>query len=353
MEKLRKVIQEYVGKIFPGLVTLVTHKDDVVFFEASGHRSTFPEREDMTVDTIFDLASLTKVVATAPSILKLVEEGELTLEDNLSYFFPELKNNWKGEIRILDLLTHSSGFPPYLQPTQETREAYIDRLFKIEQAYGRGKQVVYSCINYIFLGFIVEKIAGEDLSEFTRRHIFEPLEMKDTLFLPPASVKNRIAPTEKIGDKTLKGIVHDPAARKLGGISGNAGLFSTAQDIHKFALMILNSGKSGDKPVFRPETVRMMTRRWIEDRGLGFAIKTETNKHFGSYFDESSLCHTGYTGTSLLIDLKNETIVILLANRVHPEDKNKEEFARFRRKVHNIVAMELFRACNSEYKGNH
>jgi len=341
MEKLRKVIQEHVGKIFPGVVTLVTHKDEVVFFEASGYRSIFPEREDMTVDAIFDLASLTKVIATAPSILKLVEEGELTVEDNLGYFFPELKNNWKGEIRILDLLTHSSGFPPYLQPGHETKEAYMDNLFRIEQAYERGQQVVYSCINYIFLGFIIEKVTEENLNEFSRKHIFEPLEMKDTSFTPSPSRRDRIAPTEKIGDLILRGTVHDPAARKLGGISGNAGLFSTAKDIHKFAFMILNSGAFGDKQILRPETIKMMARRWIEDRGLGFAIKTETSKHFGSYFDENSLCHTGYTGTSLLIDLKNETIVILLANRVHPEDKNKEEFSRFRRIAHNLVAMEL------------
>ncbi|HHF53276.1 MAG TPA: penicillin-binding protein [candidate division WOR-3 bacterium] len=341
MEKLRKVIQEHTGDVFPGLVALVSQKGRVVFCEASGYRSVFPEREEMSVDTIFDLASLTKVIATAPSILELVEGGELTLEDNLGYFFPELKNNWKGEVRILDLLTHSSGFPPYLQPAQETREAYIDKLFRIQKAYERGKQVVYSCINYIFLGFIVEKITGENLNEFTRKHIFEPLGMTDSFFMPPASQRNRIASTEKIEDHILKGIVHDPAARKLGGISGNAGLFSTAEDIHKFALMILNSGVFGNKQILRPETVKMMARRWIGDRALGFAIKTETSKHFGSYFDEKSLCHTGYTGTSLLIDLKNEIIVILLANRVHPEDKNKEEFSRFRRIVHNIVAMEL------------
>ena len=341
MKKLRKVIQEHIGKIFPGLVALVTLKDKVVFFEAYGYRSIFPEREEMSVDTIFDLASLTKVVATAPSILKLIEDSELTVEDNLGYFFPELKNNWKGEVRILDLLTHSSGFPPYLQPGQETKEAYIDKLFRIQKAYERGKQVVYSCINYIFLGFIVEKITGENLSEFTRKHIFEPLGMTDTFFMPPASQRNRTAPTEKIGDQILKGVIHDPAARKLGGISGNAGLFSTAEDIHKFALMILNSGVFGDKQILRPETVKMMARRWIGDRALGFAIKTETNKHFGSYFDENSLCHTGYTGTSLLIDLKNEIIVILLTNRVHPEDTNKEEFSRFRRIAHNAVAMEL------------
>ena len=341
MKKLCKVIQEHIGKIFPGIVSLVAHKGEILFFEASGLRSLLPEKVSMTKDTIFDLASLTKVIATAPSILKLIEDGELTLEDNLRYFFPELKNNWKGEIRILDLLTHSSGFPPYLQPGQETREAYIDKLFRIQKAYERDKQVVYSCINYIFLGFIVEKITGENLSEFTRKHIFEPLGMTDTFFMPPASQRNRTAPTEKIGDQILKGVVHDPAARKLGGISGNAGLFSTAEDIHKFALMILNSGAFGDKQILRPETIKMMARRWIEDRGLGFAIKTEASKHFGSYFDENSLCHTGYTGTSLLIDLKNEIIVILLTNRVHPEDTNKEEFSRFRRIVHNIVAMEL------------
>jgi uncharacterized protein YbbC (DUF1343 family)/CubicO group peptidase (beta-lactamase class C family) len=305
----------------PGAVLLVGHNGKVVHRRAFGERSLEPLREPMTVDTIFDLASLTKCIATATSIMKLVEQGRIRLGDSVATYLPDFAQNGKKDITIRDLLTHYSGMPPDL----DLKSAWSGREMAYEMAMSEkpinppGSQFVYSDINFETLGFLVEKITGQTLNEFARANIFVPLGMKHTRFLPPREWEPRIAPTQYDEQgQMLRGVVHDPTARRMGGVAGHAGLFSTADDMALFAEDLLSGftvlSQSAVDKMISPQQPPNATAL----RGLGWDIDSPFSTNRGELLPVGSFGHTGFTGTSLWIDPVTDTYIILLTNAVHP-----------------------------------
>lgn len=308
----------------PGGV-LWLEREGVAYHRAYGHRAVFPMEERMTEDTIFDAASLTKVLATTPAVLWLVERGRLALDAPVRTYLPEFTGGGRETITLRHLLTHTSGLPPGISSAGgwEGVEAAIRLACAAELRTPPGAAFRYSDVNFILLGEIVRRVSGLPLQEFTARVLYRPLKMTDTGFLPPASKLPRIAPTTRQGDGVLRGVVHDPTARRMGGVAGHAGLFTTAADVARFARMMLNGGTLDGVRLFRPETIRLMTsvqtpEALRERRGLGWDIDSPYAGPRGAHFPIGSYGHTGWTGTSLWIDPFSRTFVIFLANRNHP-----------------------------------
>jgi uncharacterized protein YbbC (DUF1343 family)/CubicO group peptidase (beta-lactamase class C family) len=310
----------------PGGVLWLEH-DGVAYHRAYGRRAVFPNPEGMTEDTIFDAASLTKVLATAPAVLVLVERGRIGLDDPVRRYLPEFAGGGKEAITVRQLLTHTSGLPPGISSAGgwEGVEAAVRLACAAEVRTPPGTAFGYSDVNFILLGEIVRRVSGLPLQEFAARELYRPLKMTQTGFLPPASQRPRIAPTTREGDGVLRGVVHDPTARRMGGVAGHAGLFTTAADVARFARMMLNGGRLEGVRLFRPETIRLMTSVQTpesvrERRGLGWDIDSPYAGPRGVHFPIGSYGHTGWTGTSLWIDPFSRTFVIFLANRNHPSE---------------------------------
>lgn len=332
-------------KHLPGAVVLVGRNSQIVWRKAYGAKAVEPSREPMTTDTIFDLASLTKIVATATSVMILVERGKVRLGDPVSVYIPELKGEGRDRITIELLLTHRSGYAPDfdLKERWTGYDEAIKRLIAEPLRNAPGTRFVYSDINFIALGEVVRRVSGMSLDQFAKKNIFDPLGMKETGFRPSPSLKNRIAPTEKrIGqlsylgdsgenagadaDKWLRGEVHDPTSYRMGGVAGHAGLFSTANDLAIYCQMILNGGQYRGVRILSPLTVAEMVRPRVVSpsngtRGLGWDINTSFSTNRGELFPLGSFGHTGFTGTSIWIDPASEMFVIFLSNRVHPDGK--------------------------------
>jgi uncharacterized protein YbbC (DUF1343 family)/CubicO group peptidase (beta-lactamase class C family) len=343
----------------PGAVVLVGRKGRVVWRKAYGQRALEPAREPMTADTIFDLASLTKVVATATSIMILVERGKVRLNDPLSKFIPEIRGEGRELITVELLLTHRAGYAPDfdLRERWSGPDEAIKRLVKEPLKSMPGTRFVYSDIGYIALGEVVRRASGVPLDEFARRNIFLPLGMHDTGFRPKPILRSRVAPTETrrgqlsyLGDRPedagsegenwLRGEVHDPTAFRMGGVAGHAGLFSTANDLAIYCQMILNGGKNGAR-ILSPLSIAEMTRPHLVSaagwsRGLGWDINTSRSTNRGDLFPLGSFGHTGFTGTSLWLDPVSGMFVIFLSNRVHPDGKG--DVTALRGKVSSIAA---------------
>jgi CubicO group peptidase (beta-lactamase class C family) len=323
----------------PGAVVLIGQGDREVYRQAFGQRAILPSPEPMTDDTIFDVASLTKVVATTTSVMQLVEQGYIRLRDPVTKFIPAFGAHGKNTITILHLLTHTSGLPPDLPLEVEFTGAdeAIRRASDITPAVPPGQRFIYSDINFFLLGDIVFRISGERLDRYVKSHVFEPLEMHDTGFVPPEALRPRIAPTERCrplawpcNDPSvpfLRGIVHDPTARRMGNVAGHAGLFSTAADLSRFCRMLLNGGSLGPARILSPAAVDRMTLPSTPDavkdvRGLGWDIDSSQSSNRGDLFPAgTSFGHTGWTGTSLWLDRRTKSYVIFLSNRVHPDGK--------------------------------
>jgi uncharacterized protein YbbC (DUF1343 family)/CubicO group peptidase (beta-lactamase class C family) len=310
----------------PGAVLLIGHDSQVVYRKAYGSRALVPAREPMTVDTIFDLASLTKVLATTPCLMKLLEEGRIRLDDPVTNYLPEFQGG-RSAITLRNLMTHFSGLRPDLDlaPPWSGYDTGIAKALVDKPAGPPGVRFVYSDINFILLGEIVRRLAGEPLPSYARRIVFEPLGMNDTTFQPPASLRPRIAPTEidAATGQPHRGMVHDPTARDMGGVAGHAGLFGTADDLARFAQMMLDHGSAGGRQLFSPLTIEKFTAPQSPLgqpvlRGLGWDIDSSLSGNRGDLFPIGSYGHTGFTGTSLWIDPFSRTYVILLANAVHP-----------------------------------
>jgi uncharacterized protein YbbC (DUF1343 family)/CubicO group peptidase (beta-lactamase class C family) len=309
----------------PGAVLVVGHNGSVVYRKAYGERSLEPKRQPMTIDTIFDLASLTKVVATTTAVMQLVEQGKVRLNDPVAKYLPEFAQNGKEDITLRQLLTHYSGLEPDLDlKTQwEGKDTAYKMAFTEPPAQAPGSSFVYSDINFIVLGALVERVSGETLDEYTRKHIFAPLKMTHTRFVPPASWRAKIAPTQyDENEHMLWGVVHDPTARRMGGVAGHAGLFSTGDDLAKFAQTLLNGGDG----ILSQAAVEKMTRPETPPsapilRGFGWDIDSPFSSNRGDLFPVGSFGHTGWTGTSMWIDPTTQTYVILLTNAVHPRGK--------------------------------
>jgi len=348
-EAIEKAIDE--GKL-PGATVLVARKRTVVYRKAFGDAQVVPTIEKMTIGKIFDLASVTKPVATATSIMILVEEGKLRLMDPVSKYIPEFTRyvdedgEESGPIRLYHLLTHTSGLPPYTNANNLKKEygepcpaQVIHRIATIEKRNPPGVNFDYSCLGFITLAEIVHRVSGMTIDEFSRKRIFEPLGMKSTTYCPPKELLPRIAPTEVFDGKPLRGKVHDPLAQLMDGKSGNAGLFSNADDLAIFAQMLLNGGIYGKMRIISPMTVKAMTTVYpgleFAGRGLGWDVCSDYSSNLGDIFPVSSFGHTGFTGTSICIDPTSETFIILLTNRVHVPDGN---VIRLRSLIANIVA---------------
>jgi uncharacterized protein YbbC (DUF1343 family)/CubicO group peptidase (beta-lactamase class C family) len=331
----------------PGAVIAVAHRGRLVYEKAYGSRARVPQPEPMMLDTIFDAASLTKVVATTTSIMKLVERGNIRLSDSVSKYLPEYQEG-KSEITVRSLLTHFSGLRPDLdlKPEWAGYQTGIQKALEDRPVAIPGTRFVYSDINFELLGEIVRRVSGKPLDEFARDEVFVPLAMNDTGFRPAATLLPRIAPTEVLapGQPPLRGIVHDPTARYMGGVAGHAGLFTTIADLQRFAQMLLNMGELNGTRVLSPLTVRKMTSPQSPAdqpilRGLGWDIDSPFSGPRGDLFPIGSYGHTGFTGTSMWIDPATQSYVILLTNAVHPQ--TKLAITPLRSRVATIVAAGL------------
>jgi uncharacterized protein YbbC (DUF1343 family)/CubicO group peptidase (beta-lactamase class C family) len=346
----------------PGAVILVGRGDTVVWQKAYGQRAIVPSREPMTLDTIFDLASLTKVVATTPAVMRLVEDGRVRLTDPVATFIPEFRKYGKERITIRDLLTHMSG----LRPDVDLADGWSGYETAIRLATEEvptappGRRFVYSDINFFLLAEVVARVTKRPFNEFVTTEIFAPLGMRETMFNPPASLRLRIAPTERCassdpsctdvpqtstdGVRMLRGIVHDPTARRMGGLAGHAGLFSTAADLSLYCRMLLGGGAVRGRRVLSPLTVARMTSPATPGgeanvRALGWDLDSSFSANRGELLPVGSFGHTGFTGTSLWIDPATRTFIVFLSSRLHPDGTG--DVTPLRARVATVVASAL------------
>jgi uncharacterized protein YbbC (DUF1343 family)/CubicO group peptidase (beta-lactamase class C family) len=339
----------------PGAVLLIGHDGQVIYRKAYGERALEPRREPMTLDTIFDLASLTKVIVTTPAVMQLVEQGKVRLNDPVAKYLPEFAQNGKEDITVRQLLTHYSGLAPDLdlKTAWEGKETAYRMAFAETPQDAPGSKFSYSDINFIVLGALVERVSGETLDEYAARHIFQPLKMARTRFLPPLDRRagwiEKIAPTQyDENEHMLRGLVHDPTARRMGGVAGQAGLFSTGDDLAKFAQALLNGGGG----ILSALSVEKMTRPEQPPsapvlRGFGWDIDSPFSSNRGDLLPVGGYGHTGFTGTSTWIDPTTQTYIILLTNAVHP--RGRANAIALRSKVATAVAAALpLRASEKE-----
>lgn len=319
--------------VMPGAVTFVARRGHIVKQDAYGYSYRYTDDKfteaqnpiEMTEDTIFDLASISKIFTTTAAMI-LYDDGRFQLDDPVAKYIPEFAENGKGNVTIRQLMTHTSGFTAWipLYSQGSSRDDRMQIVFKHPLANEPGEAYTYSDLNMITLGAIIERLSGQSLDEFVKKHITKPLGMKDTMYNPPESLKHRIAATEyqpAIGRGLVWGEVHDENAWSLNGVAGHAGVFSTASDLAKLAHMYVNDGRYGGKRILKEETVKMLIQNQIpqfpgNDHGLGWELGQ--GWFMDALSEGTSLGHTGYTGTSIVINRNNGTIAILLTNRVHP-----------------------------------
>lgn len=321
---IRKVINE---ENLPGAnYVIVTPRKKQ--FGCLGNKAIVPAIEENNLETIYDLASMSKVISTTSCALKLIEAGKLRMFDAVQKYIPEFKH---ANVRVYDLLTHTSGMKSYLAgaANMNNPEEVWSKILELDLEYERGSKILYSCINYIILGKVIEKLSGMGLDEFAKEQIFEPLEMKDTCYNPTDIL--RCAPTEEridaVHNGILRGKVHDETAYALGGVSGNAGVFSTIEDISHFIEMILNNGVYKGKRIFSKATIDLIFTPQVketsgvylveEQRSIGWIVKGAASSA-GELTSEETILHTGFTGTNIWIDRKNKVGFCMLSNRVHP-----------------------------------
>ncbi|MDZ4686067.1 MAG: serine hydrolase domain-containing protein, partial [Planctomycetaceae bacterium] len=313
-------------KKMPGCVVCIGRHGQIAYLKAYGNKQVEPATVPMTTDTVFDMASITKPVATATSILLLIERGKLSLSDKVSTLIPEFAVNDKQDITVRDLLIHQSGLlaDNALADYQNGPAEAMQKIYALKLLNPVGTKFVYSDVNFILLGDIVKRVSGLTVHEFSQKEYLGPLGMKDTGYLPRDELKARTAPTEQRDGHWMQGEVHDPRAYKLDGVAGHAGLFSTADDLAIYAAMMLNGGKFGDTRILTPQTVSLMTRgNKVSSgvRGLGWDKKTGYSINKGDLLTESAFGHGGFTGTVLWIDPELDLFFIFLSNRVHPNGK--------------------------------
>jgi uncharacterized protein YbbC (DUF1343 family)/CubicO group peptidase (beta-lactamase class C family) len=322
----------------PGAVVLVGHDGHVVYRKAYGFRALLPVKEPMTADTIFDIASLTKIVATTSGMMKLFEEGRVRIDDPVTVYLPQFQRG-SSPITVRDLMTHFSGLRPDLDlnPPWNDYDTGIRKALADKPAGPPETKFVYSDINFILAGEIVHRLSGLPENRYLKNILFDPLGMSETDYLPSPDLKPRIAPTEMQDGRILRGVVHDPTARYMGGVAGHAGVFSTADDLAKFCQMILDGGDG----IFNPSTIQLFTTPHTPPnqpilRGLGWDIQSPYSGVRGALFPVGSFGHTGFTGTSIWLDPASRTYVVLLTNSVHPHAR--KSITPLRGQVATIVA---------------
>lgn len=340
----------------PGAVVLVGNDDGVVYRRAFGWQALQPEKIRMTADTIFDVASLTKVVATAAAIMQLVDTGRIGLDDPVARYWPAFKKNGKSAITIRHLLTHYSGLRPdlSLSPRWSGYKSSLKKIIDERPLHRAGSAFIYSDINFAILGNLVQRITGQPLDRYCREHVFAPLGMKDTLFKPSKRLHHRIAAADHRQGKVIRGEVHDPSAFRMGGVSGHAGLFSTADDLAAFAAMMLGKGRSGDRLILASRIVDLMTTPQSPPgksrlHGLGWDIDPAFMQPEGGLTAGTSYGHLGYTGTALWIDPATRTYIIILTNRLHA--RGGGDVKQLRKDVKEAVAQALIASTHASPDG--
>jgi len=336
------------NKEIPGAVLAVVRNGKMAYLKAYGNKQLYPTAVPMDVNTVFDMASCTKPMATAISTMILAEKGLIRLQDNVNSYIPAFVNQ-KKNIQIVNLLTHTSGLPSYAPETTLKKRygspnptgfmLYID---SCKRGFEPGNNMEYSCLNFITLQHVIENVSGKSLRDFAKENIFDVLGMNHTDFNPTGELLTYCAPTSRLkSGNVLTGIVHDPLARELnGGISGNAGLFSNANDIAILVATLQNGGEWNGKHILSPATIKLM--RTVPDslkiygRTQGWDMASRYSTCKGDSLGPNTYCHTGYTGTSIVIDPDNDISIILLTNRVHPVDKGS--VVKLRALVANAVA---------------
>ena len=311
----------------PGAVVWIEHGSNI-YWKAYGKRSLIPVEETMTRDTIFDVASLTKVLAATPAVMLLIERGQIKLDEPVHSYIQQFAGDGKEAITVRQLFTHTSGLPEDVntKPKWQGNDTAIQMACALKLRAPPGTEFRYSDVNFFLLGEIVRRVSGMPLNEFCAKEIYGPLGMTNTGFLPPQSEVSRIAPPEMTDGVMLRGVVHDPTSRYMGGVAGHAGLFTTAPDMARYAHMMLNLGESDGVRIFKPETVKMMTSvqtppGMADRRGFGWDIDTGFSSPRGEHFPLGSYGHTGFTGDAFWIDPFSKTFFIFLSNRVHPYGK--------------------------------
>jgi CubicO group peptidase (beta-lactamase class C family) len=351
------VLKGIESRYFPGAQLLIGSRSEILYFKSYGSFTYSSDSKPVDDNSIFDLASLTKVAATTPAVMILYNQGKINLEDKVIKYIPEFNNNGKENITILNLLLHNSGLKDWIPfyKTRKNKEEVFKTIFDINLVYQTGSKFVYSDLNFILLGLIVERVSGKSLDEFCKEYIYSPYEMKLTMFNPSENLKNNILPTENDKywrNKQLQGEVHDEAAYLMGGVSGNAGLFSNAKDLYKYTRTLLltqDDAKSMVKPlkdpgIFDKSTIEYFTTKYniaeyINTRALGWDTKplpTSYRAPCGELISENCFGHTGYTGTSIWCDKDRNLIIIFLTNRVYPVRENNG-IREFRPDLHNKI----------------
>lgn len=354
------ILNGIINKSFPGAGLIVGNERNIIYEKYYGGFTYDDNSEGVTENAVYDIASLTKVIATTSAVMKLYEKGQIDLDDKVSKYLPDFAANGKENITVRNLLLHNSGLKAWIPFNQfcSKRKEVIDAIMNVGLEYATGASFVYSDLNFIVLGLLVEKISGSTLAEYCNKEIFEPLRMESTFFTP--SDNKHIVPTEY--DETwrkrlLKGEVHDESAFLMGGISGNAGLFSNARNIYTLVRALLNNGKYynpysrglKEESLFKEETVSLFTSKYITDvyqntRALGWDTKQEPIGKYrsacGELISENCFGHTGYTGTSVWCDKDSKIIIVFLTNRVYPSRGN-DGIREIRPELHNLIIKTL------------
>lgn len=334
---LRRAVDD---RVFPGGVAAVAIGRNRCLV-ATGHETYDPSAPDTKAQALFDVASLTKVVATTTAIMQLIERNALSLDDRAVRFLPKLAQHGKDEITIRQLMTHTAGFPgPYeFYRFCRTREQLIDAIYAVDLVHPPGTRRLYDDIGFILLALIVEEIVGAPFDRHCASAIFEPLGMRNTSFLPAAR-GSQIVPTEVDPERggLLRGVVHDENAYVLGGVAGHAGLFSNADDLMRFAVMMSGAGKPARgfiDPVLSDESiVRVRQCEWRDDEGeYGLGWDRVRPHYMGAIDDDNAIGHTGFTGTSMVISPRREFAIILLSNRIHPKRTDPAAIHSVRRQL--------------------
>ena len=322
-----EVIQDGIrlGKM-PGAVVLIGYRGQIVYHKAFGHRQILPEEQPMQKDTVFDMASLTKPIATATSIMLLIEDGRVDPTKTVATYIPEFAANGKQDITVHQLLIHSGGLIPdnSIKDYADGPAEAFRKIHQLETYVKPGTKFVYTDVGFIVLAKIVEKVTGKSVHEFSQQRIFVPLAMNETGYIPADNLKLRCAVTEQRDDRWMQGEVHDPRAYALGGIAGHAGLFSTAADLAKYCQMMINEGTLHGVKVMQAETVKLMTNPVAVSSGtraLGWDVHSPYSSNRGDFFTKSAFGHGGFTGTAMWIDPSQQLFTIFLSNRVHPDGK--------------------------------
>ncbi len=324
----REVQRAIEAKKLPGCVVTIGRQGAIVYQHAYGHRQLEPEPEEMTVDTLFDLASLTKPIATSTSVMQLVEQGRIRLADPVSKYLPEFTSHGKDAITIEQLLIHSAGLIPdnSLADYREGWPQAYEKICELKLQSTPGEAFRYSDVGFVLLGELVHRVTGQTVDVYAKEHVFMPLGMRETSYNPPKELASRCATTEKEGEEWLRGKVHDPRARLMGGVAGHAGLFSTAGDLAIYAQALLNGGTYGETRIISPATLKEWTRsRAIgrTQRGLGWDKQSGYSRNRGEMMSADAFGHGGFTGTAIWIDPQLDLFVIFLSNRVHPDGKGE------------------------------